>query len=983
VTAPAELRRLGRRVAPLSPAQERLWFIDAASPGSATYHVPIFLRWREPLDPAALAAALTAVVRRHEVLRTTYRLADGRPEQVVHDPERHPVEVVERPAPDGAEELVRVAEQEARVPFDLGARPPVRCVAWRGGGDAVLLCIHHIAVDGWSLGPLFEDLAAAYQVALAGGRPELPELPLQYTDYAVWDRAQSDRPEARRQAEARLDELWDLAGAPGTDAPSDQRPGIQYTFPVPPEVWDRVGELARTLRVTRYVVLFAAFQALLRERSGQAEFLAATVTANRPHPALEGLVGFFANTVPLRCAPRPEWTFRELCQQARLEAFRSLTYQRIPFDRLTAAAAARPGGTGRPQLAPVGFTLQNMPAPQVDGWCRWEAPVLLPTGTAKFDLFLMVEERPDGVVGTVEHATDRYAPDLGQAVGEGFQALLAAAVGNPDRPAVALMPPRPARHPRPAPAPIAGPPAARRPLTGHERAAAELFVAALTEAGLPPPGPPAALPPDADFFTLGGHSLLAVWMLSAAERRGGRPVPLRGFLADPTVAGLGRLLATDPTRTTGPRIEEAAVDEYDATSVQQRLWFLDQVPELRPAYLVPAVLELTGPVDSEALAAAVTDVLARHPALRSRFWLDRRRRRVRYRIDAPLPLVTNTDASSYSDAELRAHLATGCWSPFDLATGPPVRAEIVAARDRTLLVLVAHHAVLDGWSQRLLLDQIAAAYRCPATTDRGTTRAIPRSVEADRERVAAAVARLRGAPTDVALPYDRTRPGGVQPVLAASESVRLGHDLSARLRAAASGAGGTTFMLVATLLAVSLARSSGQRDFLFAFPWAGRDAPATADAVGMFVNTLVLRVDLTGDLDWRDILARVRAASLAAYRDADVPYELLAAALHPDRDLSRPPVTPVYIDAIDEPPSPLRLGPGVACRSLPLDPLYIKYELELTAVAHPDLLELAVGYPVARCDAATAAGLLGALVDAATDLAADRDRRPLEGERVG
>jgi non-ribosomal peptide synthetase component F len=151
----------------------------------------------------------------------------------------------------------------------------------------------------------------------------------------------------------------------------------------------------------------------------------------------------------------------------------------------------------------------------------------------------------------------------------------------------------------------------------------------------------------------------------------------------------------------------------------------------------------------------------------------------------------------------------------------------------------------------------------------------------------------------------------------------------------------------------------------------------------MFVNTLVLRVDLTGDLDWRDILARVRAASLAAYRDADVPYELLAAALHPDRDLSRPPVTPVYIDAIDEPPSPLRLGPGVACRSLPLDPLYIKYELELTAVAHPDLLELAVGYPVARCDAATAAGLLGALVDAATDLAADRDRRPLEGERVG
>jgi non-ribosomal peptide synthetase component F len=508
-------------------------------------------------------------------------------------------------------------------------------------------------------------------------------------------------------------------------------------------------------------------------------------------------------------------------------------------------------------------------------------------------------------------------------------------------------------------------------------------VAALNEAGLPLPGPPAALAPDADFFTLGGHSLLAVWMLSAAERRGGRPVPLREFLADPTVAGLGRLLATDPTPTTEPPIERAAVDGYDATGVQQRLWFLDQVPELRPAYLVPAVLELTGPVDREALAAAVATVLARHPALRSRFWLDRRHRRVRYRTDAPPPPVTRTDALSYSDGELRAHLAAACWSPFDLAAGPPARAEVVAVRDRTLLVLVAHHAVLDGWSQRLLLDQIAAAYRCPATTGRGTTHASPGQVEVDRERVAAAVARLRGAPTDVALPYDRPRAGGVQPVLAASESVRLGHDLSARLRAAGSGAGGTTFMLAAALLAVALAGSSGQRDFLFAFPWVGRDAPGTADAVGMFVNTLVLRVDLTGDPDWREILARVRAASLAAYRDADVPYDLLAAALHPDRDLSRPPVTPVYLSASDEPPPPLALGPAVACRDLPLDPLYIKYELELAAVAYPDDLELAVSYPVARCAAGTAAGLLGALVAAATDLAGDLSRRSLEGERVG
>jgi hypothetical protein len=177
--ARATLARLGRRVAPLSFAQERLWFIDAAAPGSATYNVPLFLRWREPVDPDALGGALTAVVARHEVLRSTYELRDGRPVQVVHPPAPVAVEVVEGFG-DRPDHVRTAALARAREPFDLAGAPPLRCTVWRNGpgGDAALLTVHHIAIDGWSLAVLFADLTAAYEAALAGAPVTFAEPPV-------------------------------------------------------------------------------------------------------------------------------------------------------------------------------------------------------------------------------------------------------------------------------------------------------------------------------------------------------------------------------------------------------------------------------------------------------------------------------------------------------------------------------------------------------------------------------------------------------------------------------------------------------------------------------------------------------------------------------------------------------------------------------------------------------------------------------------
>ncbi|MFD5829159.1 condensation domain-containing protein [Lentzea sp. NPDC060358] len=922
--------RLHSTVAPLSFAQERLWFVNTAAPESPVYNVPLFFRWRGEVDVAALHRALLAVARKHEVLRTTYEDRDGERVQVVGEA-RVPVEVI-----------THAPETEARRGFDLAAEPPVRCAVWKGlpGGDAVLLTIHHIAVDGWSLPALFGDLGTAYDAELAGRRPELGELPVQYADFAVWDRAGLDEALLTRRAA-------ELATVPAGLRLGGARPvqdgvhtGDQHRFALPAGTWAAVGDLAGSLRATPFVVLLAAWAEVIGRWSAREEFLIGAVTANRTHPAVEDLVGFFVNTVPLRCTTRPP-TFARRCAELRREAFGSLTYQRIPFDQLV----ARTPGRG---LAEVGFALQNMPAPDTT---RWTAPDVLPTGTAKYDVLLIVEETADGVVGTLEHDTQRYPRELGPRLAEDFVALLARAVAEPEAPLAGFaLPHGPLETPRPSPVPAVVQDGGE--LSEPERHAAELFRAVLAEAGVEIAEPARG----ANFFTLGGHSLLAVGLLARARREHGAAVRPSEFLADPTVARLGELLRSATAR---PEPAAAPVDgPRPATSTQQRFWFLDRIPELRAAYLVPTVVHFPGETGVDELRGAVDTVLARHPSLRSRFRLDHGQKRVVRTTSGPPARATVTDARGWDEGKLADHVAELCWTPFDLAADAPVRAELVLVATGVRLVLCAHHMVVDGASVRVLLEQVAAVVRGEDLPEPVAEE--PPGAQADSSDLIAA---LRGAPTDVRLPHDRPR-ASVQSILGATRGADV-----ADLRAVAKESGCSAFAATAAVLAVALAGRSDQRDFLFAFPWSGREHP---DAVGMFVNTLVLRADLRGGPTWREVLARVRDAASVAYRAADVPFDEVVAALHPRRDLSRPALTPVYVAAEDEWRPPLG---GVL---LPLDPLAVKYELELTVVETASGLRLSAAYQADLFDDSTIEDLLADVQKAAAALVTNPDRPACE-----
>ncbi len=455
---PAEpIRREDRRQAPrLSFAQERLWFLDRLEPGSAVYTMPAAMRLAGRLLPGAFAAALAALARRHESLRTTFREETGQPVQVIApEPDRFlpQIDLGAIPEPARRAEALALAAAAARRPFDLACGPLLRTVLLRAGparrGEKpeedtehiVVFTLHHIVSDGWSMGIFLRDLAALYGAALAGRRPPLPDLPVQYADYAAWQRRRLTSGVAERQLA-----YWRerLAAAPThLDLPLDRpRPAVQSHRGATREVTltaalsSALGALSRSHGATLFMTLLAAFQALLLRTTGEEDLLVGSPVANRPRPEVEELVGLFVNTLVLRADLSADPSFRDLLARVREGSLAAYDHQELPFERLV--EELRPErDLSRPPLVQVMFALQNAPppVPALPGLALSLLPVT--SGTAKFDLMLAFEEDGAGggghLYGGVEYATDLFDATTIQRFAGRYVRLLAAAVADPDR----------------------------------------------------------------------------------------------------------------------------------------------------------------------------------------------------------------------------------------------------------------------------------------------------------------------------------------------------------------------------------------------------------------------------------------------------------------------------------------------------------------------------------------------------------------------
>jgi pristinamycin I synthase-3/4 len=407
---------------PASFAQRRLWFLDRLEPGTPLYNIPAALAVHGALDLAALVRALSEIARRHEALRTVFAEEAGEPVQRVLAAAPLAVPVVdltglpELPEETRWEVARELAAAEAGTPFDLAHGPlwRVRLVRLAAREHQALLTLHHIVSDGWSTEVLVREVAALY-TAFAAGRPSpLPELPVQYGDYAVWQRRWLAGPVLARELA-----YWrrQLAGAPALELPADRlRPAfashrgalVQWAVPEPLGAGLRL--LARRFGATLFSTLLAAFQALLLRLSGQEDVSVGTPVAGRSHVEIEGLIGFFVNTLVLRSEMAGDPPFRELLARARETSLAAQAHQAVPFDRLVEELAPE-RSLSRSPLFQVMFALQNAPRAALDlpGLTLAPLPLERPAGdTAKFDLTLTVEEGARGLAASFEYSTDLF-----------------------------------------------------------------------------------------------------------------------------------------------------------------------------------------------------------------------------------------------------------------------------------------------------------------------------------------------------------------------------------------------------------------------------------------------------------------------------------------------------------------------------------------------------------------------------------------------
>ncbi|MCP4658927.1 MAG: non-ribosomal peptide synthetase, partial [bacterium] len=419
---------------PLSFAQQRLWFLDQFEQASAAYNLPSPLRLSGAVNAARLEWIFNALVRRHEVLRTTFPAASGRPRQVIAPRLELPLPLVDLQnlAPERRQaEARRLAAEEALQPFDLRTGPLIRSTLLRLAGDdhVLLVTMHHIVSDGWSIGIFARELRALY-----ASSPELPELPIQYGDFAYWQRQWL----VGEVLEAEL-EYWreQLAGAAHLELPTDRpRPAVvgyrgrMRELALSAELAGALATLSRRRDVTLYMTLLAAFAALLGRWCGQHDVLVGSPIAGRNRREIEGLIGFFINTLVLRTDLADNPSFVEFLARVRRVALDAYAHQVLPFESLVDELQPQ-RDTSRHPLFQVVFALQNAP------FGAFELPGLtltpMPTegATAKFDLTLALGESAAGLIGSVEYNVDLFdAVTIGRLTAH-FENLLAGIVRDP------------------------------------------------------------------------------------------------------------------------------------------------------------------------------------------------------------------------------------------------------------------------------------------------------------------------------------------------------------------------------------------------------------------------------------------------------------------------------------------------------------------------------------------------------------------------
>jgi microcystin synthetase protein McyG len=917
-------------IAEASHSQRALWFLHQQAPRSAAYNVTLSVRVLSALDPSALRAALQTLMDRHAILRTTYTVADGAPRQRVARRAEAVLDIHDAAGLSAAALRGQLAADAGR-PFDLASGPVIRGAVYTSGPQdhALLLSMHHIAVDGWSIMMLIDELMQLYGEAAGQGAADLAQPPLSYADYARWQAGMLEGEEG-----SRLWEYWRGKLSPLPERrplPIDHaRPEIQtfdgasFGFTLDAATVESVTALARQARTTPFVVLLAAFQLMLARLSGSGEVITGTSTFSRSNPDFADIVGNFSNSVPIRGQLRPGLSFRDFIAQIGATVREAIEMQEFPLPLLVQRLQPERSAGGSPLFDTFfsllrysefqGFVLlygEESDTP-VEAHGLRLTPLPIEQGSGQFDLSLQMVEITEGLRGAFKYRTDLFDESSIREWARDYRRILEKATGNPDLPLDAL-------HDAP------------RETTGAEDAVTSLLdrlgkrdIRLSLKAGKLRVNAPKGALDEATKALLAEHRDGIIAALAAAEPQG-------AGMGTGHAPGLARISRAGP---------------LPVSSAQRRLWFLDRMEASRSLYNVGVAVRISGPVEVERLRDAARALIVRHESLRMR---------ISEQGGAPVLNIGEADDSATAilrlgaiPAEQRGAAALGeaeAWlaRPFDLATGPLGRFLIIAvAPEECVLVASMHHIVSDGWSITIAVRDILAIYRAgtdaalPPLTIQYADYAAWEQEQIASGRLAAQLdywqAELRDAPALLALPTDRPRPAS--PSYRGARLTRyLDGALTDRLATRSREFGATLFMSLLTAWMVLMYRYSGQDDIVIGAPSGNRPDSSLEGVIGCLVNIMALRGKLGGNPSFAELLAQVRQTVLAGLDHGDVPFDAIVEKLNPERHANHTPIFQVLFTLMSfstrvDPPE------GLAVELLPHATQASRFDLSVDLVAN-------------------------------------------------
>ena len=900
-------------VLPSSFGQERFWALDRLDPGNPAWNVPVRFRLEGALDPALLERAFNEVVRRHEVLRTTFSSAtEGPPQQVIAptlDLHLNVVDLRSLAKADRDAEVDRLSFEEARRRFDLSSGPLFRVGLLRVADleHVLLVTPHHAVGDYISIGLLADELGVLYASYVRGTPATLPELPIQYGDFAIWQRDQADSDLVLSELSYWQNQLQQLPPlAFPTDTPRPDFPTYDATITsllLPVTLTDAIRAIGTRHGVTFFNTMLTVLDVLLYQYTGQTDFGVATQVAGRSNLELEKLIGLFVNTIVLRANLAGNPTLADLLEQVQRVGADAIARPNVRFEQVLKAL--------RPQDYPshhtlfrVNFICQRDPVKPLEFAGIKLTVIPSKSQGALYELNVFLVLRNEGWRLACEYNTDLFTAGTITALLENYRALLEAIAENPDRRIDELPPPR--------------------------RVNA-------------PPATPAA-------------PVL-------------QPAPHLDAAGSPDDARQVRAAAVPKTIT-------GAEDDYafDLTPEQRRFWQLEQLMPGNPALNMQAALRLHGPLAIAALQRSFDELLRRHDILRTTFGsVDGRPMQLVHPSLALKLDLRDLPPAAFTDQHALQIARTEALLPFDLAQGPLLRVAIRNfAPDDHLLMITMPHIICDGWSNGVLLRELTALYQA-YSTDQPSPLPAPSIQYVDfacwqaewianadfKGELAFWKSKLAGRLPTLELPTDRPPVAGIV-AAADTETLQLPRAFVDRLKEFCKREEITLFMFfLAAFQTLLYYYSCQQEDILVGSPVAGRN-PETENIIGPFAYPIGLRTDLSGGPTVRALLGRVRDVAVDALAHKDLPFSRVLEGLQSEQLQGRSSPFQFYFLHQTAFIQPAQTG-DLSWTPLTWVSPGTSFDLHLATLERPDGIVARLEYKSAMFDAATIQRMLNHL----------------------